>query len=56
MCLLPQIRIRSSDAAANSVAAARIKDGTYVWRRSVIKPVKKMKTLSRPSHLEACSV
>ena len=44
--------MRSSDAAANSVTAARIKDGTYVWRRSVIKPVKKMRTLSTTSNLE----
>lgn len=56
MCFLLQIRIRSSDAAANSVTAARIKDGPYVWRRSVIKPVKKMRTLSRTSHPETLSV
>jgi len=45
--------MRSSDAAANSVTAARIKDGTYyVWRQSVIKPVKKMRTLSTTYNLE----
>jgi len=44
--------MRSSDAAANSVTAARIKDGTYVWGRSVIKPVKKMRTLSTTYNLE----
>ena len=48
-----QIWMRSSDAAANSITAARIKDGTYyVWRQSVIKPVKKMRTLSRTYNLE----
>jgi len=35
---LSQTRIRSNAAAVYSVAAAMIKDGTYVWRRSVIKP------------------
>ena len=34
----PQTRIRSSAAAVYSVAATMIKDGTYVWRRSAIKP------------------
>jgi len=35
---LSQTRSRSNAAAVYSVAAAMIKDGTYVWRRSVIKP------------------
>jgi len=36
---LSQTRIRSNAAAVYSVAATMMKDGTYVWRRSVIKPI-----------------
>ena len=42
---MSQTRIRSNAAAVYSVAAAMIKDGTYVRNRSVIKPIKEKEVI-----------